>query len=492
MSGTTSGRVDPRKRGAVETRLSGWGRTAWTVADVARVDSPADVVGALARVGARGAIARGMGRAYGAAAQNSGGTVIEYLAGAGDKSLSIDEESGVLTASAGVSIESILAESVPRGWFVPVTPGTRQISLGGAVASDVHGKNHHADGSFCDHVESIDVMLSNGESVRLGPSRRPDWYWATVGGMGLTGVITGVTVRMTAIETPLMRVRTMRAPSIDALLGAMSPGADGDDRYTVAWIDLMAGGRNLGRGVLTSGDHARREELTTREARRKYHPGTRLRVPSFFPGGMLNKHTIRAFNGAWYRRAPRIPGTSLESIPAFFHPLDGVRDWNRLYGPRGFVQYQFIVPLGREDDLRSIVERFSTSGIGSFLAVLKRMGPGNSAPLSFPTEGWTLALDVPSGSDGLAALLRSVDEMVIEAGGRHYLAKDCHLQPWAVRAGYPRLGEWQAIRAEMDPPGFWISDLARRLEIVPSRPRTPGDASRTSPTRRSSGGRDGG
>ena len=452
-------------------RLSGWGRTAWTVADVITSADPAVIREAISDAGDRGVIARGLGRSYGAAAQNAGGRVIE-LANEGDP-LGIDADldplTGILDVAASVSLDSILRMCVPRGWFVPVTPGTRFVTVGGAISSDVHGKNHHLDGSFGQHVRSMTVLLANGEIVELSPTNNAAWFWATIGGMGLTGIILRATISMLRIESSKVRVETERLPNFDAVCEAMaSDGSDNDYRYSVCWVDLLATGASMGRGVLTRGDHASASEVDSDDPC-AYDPRLTVSAPGWVPNGLLNKYSIKVFNEAWYRKAPSKRHVGLESIPAFFHPLDGVNKWNRLYGRQGFIQYQFIVPLDRTDVLRTVIETFSQAGVGSFLAVLKRMGPQNLAPMSFPTEGWTLTLDIAAGIRGLAELLATVDGMVLDAGGRHYLAKDSHVSPVAVRRGYPRLDEWLNTRNEMDPTGLWRSDLARRLDLVEPR-----------------------
>lgn len=452
-------------------RLSGWGRTAWTVADVVSSADPEVIRQAITDVGERGVIARGLGRSYGAAAQNAGGRVIE-MANEGDPlgiDADLDPVTGILDVAASVSLDSILRLCVPRGWFVPVTPGTRFVTVGGAISSDVHGKNHHLDGSFGQHVKSMTVLLANGEIVELSPNQHPEWFWATVGGMGLTGIILRATISMLRIESSKVRVETERLPNFDAVCDAMeSDGADDNYRYSVCWVDLLATGSSMGRGVLTRGDHASASEVKSDDPC-AYDPRLTVSAPGWVPNGLLNKYSIKVFNEAWYRKAPAKRHVGLESIPAFFHPLDGVNKWNRLYGRQGFIQYQFIVPLDRRDVLRAVIETFSQAGVGSFLAVLKRMGPQNLAPMSFPTEGWTLTLDIAAGIRGLAELLAKVDTMVLDAGGRHYLAKDSHVSPIAVRRGYPRLDEWMNIRHEMDPTGLWRSDLARRLDLVEPR-----------------------
>ncbi len=452
-------------------RLSGWGRTAWTVADVISTNDPQSIRDAVNGANDRGVIARGLGRSYGAAAQNAGGRVIE-MANESDPlgiDADLDPVSGILEVGAGVSIDSILRMCVPRGWFIPVTPGTRFVTVGGAISSDVHGKNHHIDGSFGQHVRSMTVLLANGDIVDLSPENNPTWFWATVGGMGLTGIILRATIAMLPIESSKVRVETERLANFEAVCEAMSSdGADDDYRYSVCWVDLLATGSSMGRGVLTRGDHASASEVDSDDPC-AYDPRLNVSAPSWVPNGLLNKFSIKVFNEAWYRKAPSKRHVGIESIPAFFHPLDGVNKWNRLYGSQGFIQYQFIVPLERTDVLRKVIETFSAAGVGSFLAVLKRMGPQNLAPMSFPTEGWTLTLDIAAGIKGLAELLAKVDSMVLDAGGRHYLAKDSHVSPLAVRRGYPRLEEWMNVQREMDPSGVWRSDLARRLGLVEPR-----------------------
>lgn len=452
-------------------RLSGWGRTAWTVADVVTTNEPDQIRQLISGAGERGVIARGLGRSYGAAAQNAGGTVIEMANESDPLGIDavLDPVSGLLDVAAGVSLDSILRMCVPRGWFVPVTPGTRFVTVGGAISSDVHGKNHHLDGSFGQHVLSITLMLASGEIVELSPTEKPAWFWATVGGMGLTGIILRASIAMLPIESAKVRVETERLGNFDAVCEAMaSDGADDDYRYSVCWVDLLATGANMGRGVLTRGDHAKASEVDSDDPC-AYDPRLNVSAPGWVPNGLLNKFSIKVFNEAWYRKAPSKRHVGLESIPAFFHPLDGVNKWNRLYGNQGFIQYQFIVPLDRTDVLRKVIETFSAAGVGSFLAVLKRMGLQNLAPMSFPTEGWTLTLDIAAGIKGLAELLSKVDTMVLDAGGRHYLAKDSHVSPVAVHRGYPRLDEWMETQHQMDPHGIWRSDLARRLGLIEPR-----------------------
>jgi decaprenylphospho-beta-D-ribofuranose 2-oxidase len=445
--------------------LWGWGRTNATVADDVTVDATG-LAATLKEAGRRGALARGLGRSYGDAAQNGGGLVVRLASGAGD--IVLDPSTGRVTVGAGVSIDELLRVIVPRGYFVPVTPGTRFVTIGGAIASDIHGKNHHVDGSIGNYITSITMMLADGSTTVIGPDRNPTLFWATIGGMGLTGIMLDATIDMLPIETSRMRVDTSRIADLDTLLATMTDG-DEDVRYSVAWIDLVAKGRNLGRSVLTRGDHARLSELDARQAVSAfaYGPHQLVAVPPLVPPmGVVNHATITAFNEFWYRKAPSCRTGEIQGIGAFFHPLDLVGSWNRLYGSRGMVQYQFVVPFGEEEAMRTVVERFSASGAASFLAVLKRFGAANPAPLSFPQAGWTLALDLPGGTRGLGDLLHGLDRVVLDAGGRHYFAKDAHMTRDAVRRGYPRLDEWKAIRDSADPDGLWQSDLGRRLGLI--------------------------
>jgi decaprenylphospho-beta-D-ribofuranose 2-oxidase len=449
---------------AARRRLHGWGRTSPAFAEVREVGA-AELAGVLDRVGPRGNLVRGLGRSYGDAAQNSGGLVLR-LAGFPD-AVVLDAAAGTATVPAGVSLEQLLRLIVPQGFFVTVLPGTRLVTIGGAIASDIHGKNHHLDGSFGNHVLSLRLLLADGTVADVSPVRRSDLFWATVGGMGLTGIVVDATIRLLPIETSRMSVDTDRLPDLDAVIAAMIEG-DHRYRYSVAWIDLMAKGASLGRSVLTRADHARAVQLPSSAGDPLAYSSPQLAFvpPIVPPRGLLNHATIAAFNEMWFRKAPRHRVGQLESTGAYFCPLDLVGDWNRLYGRRGMLQYQFVVPFGEEATIRRVIERLVASGTASFLAVLKRFGAANPAPLSFAIPGWTLALDVPAGAGGLGEMLHELDHWVLDAGGRHYLAKDSHTTPATIRRGYPRLGEWQAVRDSVDPGRMWQSDLARRLELL--------------------------
>jgi decaprenylphospho-beta-D-ribofuranose 2-oxidase len=439
------------------TTLYGWGRTTPSIATVLTPGSEADVASELAS--STEIIARGLGRSYGDAAQLSGGTVINNRGLGG---ISAIDANGVVTVGAGVSFDELLTLSIPQGWFVPVTPGTRQVTIGGAVAADVHGKNHHVDGSFANHIVEMRLVTPIG-SVTISPSADADLFWATVGGMGLTGVLTTVTLRMLAIETDQVFVDTERFADLDGVMSAMASG-DEAYRYSVAWVDCMTRGAHMGRAILTRGDHATRHDVDSSSLKGPKAP--KLFVPFSAPSGLLNPLTVKAFNEVWFRSAPRHRAGEAQSFSTFFHPLDSVRDWNRLYGRRGFVQYQFCVPASAGDTVVGAIERLSGSGVASFLAVLKRFGPANPGLLSFPMPGWTLALDLPVGPATLPRVLDDLDEMVLSAGGRIYFAKDARLAPEKVRAMYPRLEAFLAVKNRVDPQHHLASDLSHRLHLV--------------------------
>ena len=452
--------------------LSGWGRTAPSAAEVVRAVHPDAVEEAVADAlasapgGGRGVIARGLGRSYGDAAQNGGGTVVDatWL----DAYHQIDLDSGVVTVGAGVSLQSLMERLVPLGWFVPVTPGTRLVTVGGAIAADIHGKNHHVDGSFCSHVLAMTLVTPTG-TRRVSAESDPGLFWATAGGMGLTGIVIDATIQMIPVETSYLLVDTERAADLDTVMDKMLTG-DSNYRYSVAWIDCQTTGARLGRSVLTRGDHARLEDLPDRlrrrpDAARRFVPRTLLRVPVTPPSGLLNPTTVAAFNEFWFRNAPRFEQAKPHHMTGFFHPLDGVGGWNRLYGGRGFLQYQFVVPDDHGEVVRRAIEELASIRAASFLAVLKRFGPGDPGPLSFPMPGWTLALDLPIGHERLGQVLDQLDAMVVEAGGRVYLAKDSRLAPGTFRSMYTRVDQFLEEKERVDPAGVLRSDLGRRLGL---------------------------
>ena len=446
--------------------LSGWGRTSPSNARVVAPDDPSDVGSVLRSAGddsaKPGVIARGLGRSYGDAAQCAGGVVVDtrHLGRIGP----IDPESGAVEVQAGVSLDGLLRSGLQSGWFLPVSPGTRQVTIGGAIAADIHGKNHHADGSFGRHVVSLTLETPTGVH-EVGPDSDSELFWASAGGMGLTGVITRAVVTMRRVETAWMRVDTERHNDIDSLMAGLER-VDHHNRYSVAWVDCAAVGPRLGRGILDAGDHAAISELSAKRKADPLAPPRRrsLTVPRLVPPRIMNLFTVSAFNEAWFRKSPSRTG-QLRHLGGFFHPLDAVSNWNLLYGRRGFVQYQFAVGDEHHDVVPRAIELLHKAGAPCTLAVLKRFGPASPGPLSFPIPGWTLALDLPVGPPGLRPALRRLDDIVAGVGGRIYLAKDARLEPSSFAAMYPRLAEFNTVRRRVDPEGLLQSDLARRVGI---------------------------
>ncbi len=445
--------------------LTGWGRLAPSRAELAEPASDADAAAAWqAATPSHGVIARGLGRSYNDAAQCGGGLVISTARL--NRIIALDAATGLATCEAGVSLEQLMVAGLPAGWFVPVSPGTRQVTVGGAIAADVHGKNHHVAGSFARHVPSFDLLLPSGELRTVTAAADPSLFWATAGGMGLTGLIVRATVQLKRVATSRVRVDTVRTADIDETMAVLAEH-DRAYGYTVAWSDSLARGASLGRSVITSGDFAGLADLPPGERADPFafRPRARLGVPPGFPPGLISRYTVALANEAWYRRAPRWRQGELQPIGKFFHPLDGVRNWNRVYGPGGFRQYQYVVPFGQEAAVRRSFELVSAARAPSFVTVLKRFGEGDPGLLSFPMAGWTLALDFPARTPGLAGLLGALDDLVVGAGGRVYLAKDSRVPADVLALMYPRLAEFRALRASLDPKAVLASDLSRRLGL---------------------------
>ncbi len=442
--------IAPEQLRATQTLLSGWGGGPGARACVVRPPDVSSLRDAL-EVAERGAIPRGMGRSYGDAAQLSGGLVLDTGA---LKGFQVDAQRGTVTAQAGVTLGELLESLVPAGWMVPVVPGTQHVSVGGAIASDIHGKNHGQAGTFGSHVEELSLLSAAGELLELRPGAPDGLFEATVGGMGLTGVIVDARIRLRAVKGALLSVDTDRVDSLDAALGALrAPGGP----HRVAWLDLL--GRRPVRGVVTRAEHGAGDggAATVR---------ARATVPSGWPSVALRPGTVRAFNAFRYASTPRRARGRPEAIGSHMFPLDALDAWPRLYGPQGLIQYQLVVPTGAERVLEVVIERLRRRRVPCYLAVLKDFGPVNAAPLSFPIEGWTLALDVPRAAAGVGSLLDELDELVAQAGGRVYLSKDARLRPQALAAMYPRLDEWRAARDRADPERLWCSDLARRSGLL--------------------------
>lgn len=409
---------------------------------------------ALSGLGGYGAIPRGLGRSYGDAAQRTGGVAIDTTA---LRWLQLDPVSGQVAVGAGISLRQVLAAGAARGWIVPVVPGTQHVTVGGGIAGDIHGKNHGTLGTFGRHVLALGLLTADGEVRRLEPGQPEREFEATLGGMGLTGLIVWARLQLRRVTSTLLSVDTDRAEDLDQVLALLSsPGGE----HRVAWLDLLGSPRP--RGVVTRAAHAAEGELSSRLAVRS----ARATVPPGWPGGLLRPHSVRAFNELRFRASPRRERGRLEGFAAHMFPLDGLNAWPRLYGASGFVQYQFVVPRGQEPTIERVLDRIRQAGVPCYLAVLKDFGPAGEGLLSFPIEGWTLALDLPRAASGLLDVLRRCDELVAAAAGRVYLIKDARMDAAATEAMYPRLPEWRAVRDRLDPDGIWQSDLGLRTGLV--------------------------
>jgi decaprenylphospho-beta-D-ribofuranose 2-oxidase len=433
--------------------LAGWGGLTASTACLRHASGVEDVVALMASDDGRGLLARGLGRSYGDAAQNGGGDVIMPIAP--EAPLELDTAVATVRAPAGASLERLLRFLLPRGWRLPVLPGTRFVTVGGAIAADVHGKNHHADGSFGRWVRDLTLVDGTGCVRRLSPDHEPDEFWATVGGMGLTGVITSATLTVEPAVSSRIRMRTTKLATLDQAMDAMESSSS---RYHVAWVDA-APHSGFGRAVLDEGT-----DVTEPDAEIIYAPRRPITSPPM-PVNVVQPALVGAFNAAWWRRARHLH-ESVVPMTKFFHPLDGVGRWPRLYGREGFLQWQIAVPFAARHLVPRVLWRLAASGAGPSLVVLKRFGDPSPGLLSFPISGWTLAVDVPAGRPGLLALLADLDLDVADAGGRVYLAKDARADATTIARMYPRLGEWRAVRARLDPHGRLRSDLARRLALT--------------------------
>lgn len=401
---------------------------------------------------------RGLGRSYGDASLPAPGT--DFLGTESlDRFLAFDPSTGILEAEAGISLQTILKTLLPRGFFLPVTPGTQWVTLGGAVASNVHGKNHHHVGSIERFVTFLEVATPLG-TLRCSPTERPDLFRATVGGYGLTGLITRIGLKMKSVTSDKIVGRAVRGRSLGEIFEALR--REDGATYSVAWIDTLARGRAMGRGLLLVGEHAEAPRAKTAEKT----AGPLLDVPFAMPSWLLRPWALRLFNEAYYR-LPRSANEHLAGYEGYFYPLDAIGRWNRLYGPQGFFQYQFVIPDTAGDAERGVEKclRFlADNGLGSFLAVLKRCGD-DTVMLPFCKRGYTLALDIPHrGAETLRAL-EALDRQVLECGGRIYLTKDARLPRDTFRAMYPEWTDWMRVVRQYNPRGLGRSALSERLGL---------------------------
>ena len=405
-------------------------------------------------------IARGNGRCYGDAslAQRTIST-LKF-----NKILSFDAAAGIFECQSGITLDQILTVIVPQGWFLPVTPGTKFITIGGALASDVHGKNHHVDGSISNHVLDFDLVLASGDVITCSPSVNPDLFEATCGGMGLTGVISRVKFSLKKIETSFIKQKQIKAANLQELIELFDTYKD--YTYSVAWIDCLKKGEHFGRSILMLGEHATVSELDENlKSNPLKLPGNKqVTFPINMPSWVLNQFTVKAFNFLYYGKNFKKEINNVVSYEPFFYPLDKVLHWNRLYGKKGFVQYQFVLPLDAKQGLVEILTRISDEGLGSFLAVLKVFGKQESM-ISFPKEGYTLALDFPVRGN-LLSFLDELDQLVLKYNGRLYMSKDARMKPEMLLAGYPELEKFKSIVKKYNPEGKIRSAQSDRLLLT--------------------------
>jgi decaprenylphospho-beta-D-ribofuranose 2-oxidase len=444
--------------------LWGWGRYPRVESQVARPERRKEVAAALADRQGDPVLAFGLGRCYGDAALLRNGRVV--LTRRLDRMLDFDPESGWLRCEAGVSLEEILHTFVPRGFFPPVVPGTQFVTVGGAIACDIHGKNHHVDGSFCDHIRRVELLVADGRVVTCGPDEEPELFWATVGGMGLTGLILSCEVQLARIDNPYIEMESIRVENLDQFFEVSAES--GAFTHTVSWIDCVTTGKATGRGIFMRGRHAPagvegKPSLLQRVGARA--PAL-LDFPIDAPDWLLNQASIKAFNEVYFRQHPKGKVESVVHYEPFFFPLDNVRNWNRMYGPRGFLQYQFVVPPDPEHKaVRAVVDEITHSGLGSFLAVIKEFGERQHGGISFPSPGPMIALDFGLAGQPLFDLLLRLDRIVLDAGGKIYLGKDSRLPRDTFEAMYPELPRWKAVRDAWDPGHVFQSELGRRLGL---------------------------
>jgi decaprenylphospho-beta-D-ribofuranose 2-oxidase len=441
-------------------QITGWGRYPIIATELLTPTTRKEVVGTMRA--AEGVVARGNGRAYGDAAI---GTTLTLSMLGFDRMIRFDAETGLLTVEAGVLLADVIAAFLPRGFFPYVVPGTRYVTIGGALASDVHGKNHHKERGFGDYVVGLTLLTGAGDIMRASREENAELFWATIGGMGLTGTILEATIRLRRVETGWIRQTTVLARDLAAAMEALDAGDS--STYSIAWIDCVARGAQLGRSLVFLGEHAARRELQGRSAENPFPSlgDPKLSIPIDFPRLVLNRLSVAAFNELYFRAAARKEGAPF-LCPAgpYFFPLDGIANWNRIYGRRGFVQHQCVLPPATAAaTLVEMLNRIARRGDAPFLAVLKKLG-GSSGVLSFPFEGYTLALDFPF-TPGLLEFLDELDRTVVKAGGRLYLAKDARQTRQTFEASYPNADRFRQLRRSLDSAERIRSHLSCRLGL---------------------------
>ncbi|MBV9531759.1 MAG: FAD-binding oxidoreductase [Bradyrhizobium sp.] len=441
-------------------QITGWGRYPIIATELLTPTNRTEVVRTMRA--ADGVVARGNGRAYGDAAVGTMSTL--SMLGL-DRMVRFDPEAGQLSAEAGVLLADVITAFLPLGFFPYVVPGTRYVTIGGAIASDVHGKNHHRERGFGDYVVDLTLLTGAGDIMRASPEENSDLFWATIGGMGLTGTILEATIRLRRVETGWIRQTTVVARDLATAMVALDAGDS--STYSIAWIDCVAKGAQLGRSLVFLGEHATRGELRGRSAENCFPSlgDPKLSVPIDLPSLALNPLSVAGFNELYFRAVARKAGAPfLSAALPYFFPLDGIANWNRIYGRRGFVQHQCVLPPATAArTLTEMLDRIARRGDGPFLAVLKKLG-GSGGVLSFPFEGYTLALDFPF-SLSLLEFLDELDRIVVNAGGRLYLSKDARQNRQTFEAGYPNAHRFRELRRSLDSAGRIRSHLSYRLGL---------------------------
>ncbi len=438
--------------------LSGWGRSAPTRARVVRPADAEELAALLRTAPSGGAIPRGAGRSYGDPAQNEGGAVLDMTAMAWVRA--IDADRGEVRAGAGTTFAALLEELAAHGLTLPVVPGTRHLTVGGAIAADVHGKNHPVAGSFARQLLSFELLTPAAGAQEVSRESDAELFAATTGGMGLTGAITAATLRAVPLREPFAIADIDRADSIEDAMALMTESPA--HTHSIAWLDLLAGDGHFARAVVT---RSREGQAPAVAGSLGIAAAPSLRVPPGAPGGLLRGVAVRSFNAALWHHSPRRERDRAIGPVEQLFPLDRVGNWNRLYGRRGLLQYQFAVPRGEEWVIRCTLEMLRARRVPMFLAALKRFGAPSGGLLSFPIEGWTLAVDIPARARGVRDVLDAADRLIVGAGGRVYLAKDARMGAEMLRETYPQLGRFRSVRERVDPAGMLRSDMARRLGL---------------------------
>lgn len=441
--------------------LEGWGRFPRVEAKVTTPSTREDVAKALND--AKHVITYGLGRSYGDAALLKGGHVLRTRKL--DRVLSFDPQTGWLHCEGGTSLASIIEQFLPQGFFPPVVPGTQFVTVGGALACNIHGKNHHLDGCFGAHVRSVEILTGTGDVVVCDATQNERLFWATVGGLGLTGTVLSLELKLTPVASEAIELETIRVENLDEFFKVSAQS--GAFTHVVSWIDIVKSGSAMGRGVFMRGRHAQTAPVTESASPMDKIvdiAGKLVNGKPFESNLWLNPLSMALFNEAFFRKEKRGMVPSVVPIQPFFFPLDAVQNWNYLYGKRGFLQYQMVVPT--QDATREVLKAVSSSRQGSFLSVIKEFGPDHHGGLSFPQEGITLAMDFPNTGRPLLKLLTRLDDIVADAGGRVYLGKDARLSRQHFRRMYPEWEAWKAVRDEWDPKGVFSSDLGKRLGLV--------------------------